>query len=209
MLDGEEERLNWKFSYAIGFHPWEDTDQEFFQSLASLLEREEQGREPPFGRALDIGTGSAIWGIELAKRGWQVTGVDFVEKALDRARARIQAVGVDMKLVNGDVTRLSEAEVGSGFRLILDTGTFHDFNTEQQQGMARSVDALATRDATVILLCWPRRIRPLIRGVGREEIESAFAGWQITDVEPSFFKLPSLLEWVLRPDEHWYRLRRA
>jgi SAM-dependent methyltransferase len=209
MLDGEEERLNWKFSYAIGFHPWEDTDQEFFQSLASLLEREEQGREPPFGRALDIGTGSAIWGIELAKRGWQVTGVDFVEKALDRARARIQAVGVDMKLVNGDVTRLSEAEVGSGFRLILDTGTFHDFNTEQQQGMARSVDALATRDATVILLCWPRRIRPLIRGVDREEIESAFAGWQITNVEPSFFKLPSVLEWVLRPDEHWYRLRRA
>jgi hypothetical protein len=71
------------------------------------------------------------------------------------------------------------------------------------------VDALAAKDATVILLCWPRRIRPLIRGVSREEIEAAFAGWQITDVEPSCFKLSSLLEWVLRPDEHWYRLRRA
>jgi hypothetical protein len=114
-----------------------------------------------------------------------------------------------MKLVQGDVTRLSAAEVGFGFRLILDTGTFHDFDTEQQQGMARSVDALATKDATVILLCWQRRIRPLIRGVSREEIEAAFAGWQITDVEPSFFKLPPLLEWVLRPEEHWYRLRRA
>jgi len=90
-----------------------------------------------------------------------------------------------------------------------DTGTFHDFDAEQQQGMARSVDALATDDATVILLCWPRRIRPLIRGVSREEIEAAFAGWKITDVEPSFFKLPRPLEWVLRPDEHWYRLRRA
>jgi hypothetical protein len=114
-----------------------------------------------------------------------------------------------MKLVQGDVTRLSEAEVGSGFRLILDTGTFHDFDTLQQQGMARGVDALATEDATVILLCWPRRFRPLIRGVSREEIEAAFAGWQITDVKPSFFKLPPPLEWVLRPDEHWYRLRRA
>ena len=87
--------------------------------------------------------------------------------------------------------------------------TFHDFDTEQQQGMACSVEALATDDATVILLCWPRRIRPLIRGVSREEIEAAFAGWKITDVEPSFFKLPRPLEWVLRPDEHWYRLRRA
>ena len=201
--------MNWKLSYAIGFHPWEDTDQEFSQSLASLLEREEQGREPPYGRALDIGTGSAIWGIELAKRGWEVTGVDVVEKALVRGRQRVQAAGVDMKLVRGDVTRLSEAQVGSGFRLILDTGTFHDFDTERQQGMARSVDALATEDAAVILLCWPRRIRPLIRGVSRKEIEAAFAGWQIADVEPSFFKLPPFLEWVLRPDEHWYRLRRA
>jgi hypothetical protein len=135
--------------------------------------------------------------------------VDFVEKALDWERERVQATGVEMKLVQGDVTRLSEAEMGSGFRLILDTGTFHDFDTEQQQGMARSVDALATKDATVILLCWPRRIRPLIRGVSREEIEAAFSGWQITDVEPSFFKLPRALEWVLRPDEHWYRLRRG
>jgi hypothetical protein len=99
--------------------------------------------------------------------------------------------------------------VGSGFRLILDTGTFHDFDIEQQHGMARSVDALATSDATVILLCWPRRIRPLIRGVNREEVEAAFAGWQITDVQPSFFRLAPPLEWVLRPDEHWYRLHRA
>lgn len=43
--------MNWRLSYAIGFRPWEDTDQEFFQSLSSLLEREEQGREPPYGRA--------------------------------------------------------------------------------------------------------------------------------------------------------------
>jgi hypothetical protein len=135
--------------------------------------------------------------------------VEFVKKALDRGRERVQAAGVEMKLVQGDVTRLSKAEVGSSFRLILDTGTFHDFDTEQQQAMARSVDALANEDATMLLLCWPRRIRPLIRGVSREETEAAFAGWQITDVEPSFFKLPPPLEWVLRPDEHWYRLRRA
>jgi len=201
--------MNWKFAYNIGFHPWEDTDQEFFQSLTALLQREEQGREPPYGQALDIGTGSAIWGIEMAKRGWQVTGVDFVDKALDRGRDRVRAAGVDMKLLQGDVTRLSEAEVGSGFRLVLDTGTFHDFDAGQQKGMARCVDALAAEDATVLLLCWPRRVRPLIRGVNREEIETAFAGWQITDIEPSFFKLPPPLDWVLRPDEHWYRLRRA
>ncbi len=53
------------------------------------------GREPPYGPALDLGCGSAVWGVPLAKRGWQVTGVDNVDKALERARERVQKAGVD------------------------------------------------------------------------------------------------------------------
>lgn len=48
---------------------------------------------------MDLGTGSAIWGIELAKRGWQVVGVDIVEKALRRAREQVLKAGVNMRLV--------------------------------------------------------------------------------------------------------------
>jgi hypothetical protein len=48
----------------------------------------------------------------------------------------------------------------------------------------------------------------LIRGADRSEVEAAFPGWDITDVEPSYFSLPKLLEMILRPDEKWYRLRR-
>ncbi len=59
----------------------------------------------------------------------------------------------------------------------------------------------------MILRCWPRWIRPLIQSVSHEEIEFSFAGWQITDVESPFFKLPTVLERVLRPDEHRNRLR--
>ena len=203
--------MNYRFAYSIGFHPWEDavTDPPFVEQITSLLAREEQDRDPPFGRALDIGTGSGIWGIELAKRGWAVTGVDLVEKALDRARARVKDAGVEMSLVQGDVTALSESDVGSGFRLILDTGTFHDFDETQRSGMARGIDRVAEADATVLLLAWPRRRRPLIHGVNRDEIEAAFDGWEITDVEPSHFRLPKPLELLLRPDEHWYRLRRV
>jgi methylase of polypeptide subunit release factors len=80
--------MNYKIAYAIGFHPWEDAEEQpsFAEKIAELFEREESGREPPYGPALDLGTGSGIWGIELAKRGWRVTGVDLVEKALRRAR---------------------------------------------------------------------------------------------------------------------------
>ena len=95
-----------------------------------MFDREERGRHPPCGRALDLGTGIGIWGIELSKGGWQVTGVDLVEKALRRAGDRVRSAGVEMKLVRGDVTALGRAGIGDGFRLILDTGTFHGLQPE-------------------------------------------------------------------------------
>ena len=67
--------------------------------------------------------------------------------------------------------------------------------------------ATVTSSISTILL--PRRRRPLIRGADRGDVEAAFAGWTVTDVEPSHFRLPRVLELLLRPDEHWYRLRRA
>ncbi len=200
--------MNWKWAYAIGFHPWEDTDPPFAAKLSELFDREENGRESPYGPALDLGTGSGIWGIQLAKRGWQVTAIDIVDKALRRARDRMQKAGVEMRLVHGDVTALRAAGIGSGFRLILDTGTFHDLNSAQRAAMGREVSAVAASDATVLLLVWPKRSRPLIRGADRGEVEAAFPGWTVTDVEPSHFRLPKILELLLKPDEHWYRLRR-
>ena len=60
----------YKFFYRLGFHPWEDLAEHppFADKLAELFDREEEGREPPYGPALDLGCGSGIWGIELAKR---------------------------------------------------------------------------------------------------------------------------------------------
>jgi len=203
--------MNYRFAYSIGFHPWEDAakDPPFKKKISEMFDREERGREPPFGPALDIGTGSGIWGVTLSKRGWQVTGIDIVEKALRRARERTQEMGVDMRFVQGDVTALEQADIGRGYRLVLDTGTFHDFNEAQRKAMGRGISAVASHDATVFLLVWPKRRRPLIRGASRSDVEEAFPDWEITHVEPSHFRLPRPMALLLRPDEHWYRLRRA
>ena len=203
--------MNYQLAYRIGFHPWEDAEGHapFIDKLSELLGEEERGRETPFGKALDLGTGSGIWAIHLAKRGWQVTGVDLVDKALQRARENLDASGVEVELVHGDVTALRESGVGSDFRLLLDTGTFHGLKDGQRDAMGREVDAVAAPDATLLLLAWPRRRRPLIRGVDVSGIEEAFSGWTVTDVGPSHFKAPKPIEVLLRPDEHWYRLRRA
>lgn len=203
--------MNYKLAYRIGFHPWEDAEDQpsFTEKITELFEREENGCEPPYGPALDLGTGSGIWGILLAKRGWQVTGVDLVDKALRRAHERVQDAGVDMRLTRGDVTAIREAGVGSDFRLVLDTGTFHGLDDAQREAMGREVSAIVADDATVLMLAWaPKRRGPLPRGASRSEIEAAFPGWKVADAGDTCFQAPKPVELLMKPDERWYRLRR-
>lgn len=203
--------MNYRLAYAIGFHPWEDLAEHppFAGKLLELVAREENGREPPYGTALDLGTGSAVWGVRLAERGWEVTGVDVVEKALHRARERVDEAGVEMRLVHGDATALREAGVGSGFQLVLDTGTFHGLTDAQREAMGREVSAVAAPDATLILDCFaPRRRGPLPRGASRADVERAFPGWEVTDVDVADTE-PDPLARLFRFDERFYRLRRG
>ncbi|HKF79545.1 MAG TPA: methyltransferase domain-containing protein [Thermoleophilaceae bacterium] len=72
-------------------------------------------------------------GGQARSPGWQVTGVDFVPKALRRARERAAEAGVELKLLEGDVTALASAGVGSGFQLLVDFGCFHDELSDAQR----------------------------------------------------------------------------
>ncbi len=200
----------YKLFYRVGFHPWEDLAEHppFAGKLRELFEREESGREPPYGPALDLGCGSAVWGVELAERGWQVTGIDLVEKSLERARGRVRETGVEMRVVRGDVTDLRGADVGADYRLVLDTGTFHGLDRDQRAAMGREVNALAADDATVILDVFAPRWRgPLPRGASQTDVQSAFPDWEIVDVEVADTD-PDPIAKRLRFDERFYRLRR-
>jgi len=202
--------MNYRLAYAIGFHPWEDLADHppFAGKLLELVAREEDRAGPPYGRALDLGTGSAVWGVWLARRGWEVTGIDIVKKALRRAGRRADEAGAQIRLVHGDVTALREAGLGSNFGLLLDTGTFHGLSDAEREAMGREVSAVAAQDATLILDCFaPRRRGPLPRGAGRADIERAFPGWAITDIEVADTE-PDALSRLMRFDERFYRLRR-
>ena len=202
--------MNYRLAYAVGFHPWEELADHppFAEKLLELVAREENGHGPPYGPVLDLGTGSGVWGVQLARRGWSVTGVDIVEKALRRARERVEEAGVEMRLVCGDVTDLRQSDVGSGFRLVVDTGTFHGLGEQEREAMAREVTAVCADDATLLLDCFaPRRRGPLPRGVSRDEVERAFRGWEITGVEVADSD-PDPIARVFKFDERFYRLRR-
>lgn len=202
--------LAYRILYAVGFTPWEQmADPAIAGQIADLFAREEEGREPPYGRALDLGCGSGIWAVALAQRGWHVTGVDFVPKALRRARERAGQAGVEVQLVEGDVTKLAAAGVGSEFQLLLDFGCFHDELTDEQRNEeAREATTAAAPGATLLMMAWtPGRRGPLPRGASREDIEAAFPEWTLID-DQALDLPPGAPGYVKRADPRFYRLRR-
>jgi len=198
----------YKLLYGVGFTPWEQMAElpPITEQISGMFDRAEAGREPPFGRALDLGCGSAIWAVELASRGWQVTGVDFVPKALRRATERAAEADVDLQLIEGDVTALADAGVGSGFQLLIDFGCFHDeLNDAQRSDEARGASAAAGPGATLLLMAWkPGRRGPLPRGASREDVASAFSAWRIVDEEP--MEVSQAPRYVRKADPRFYRL---
>src|SRR5438477_490689 len=112
--------LLFKLMYRLGFTPWDE--HPLATSLRNLVEGDDA---LPTGTALDIGCGTGDSSIYLAQHGWRVTGVDFVPKALDKARAKATAKQVAVDFVHADATRLSSEGVGKDFTLIVDDGEGH------------------------------------------------------------------------------------
>ena len=68
---------------------------------SKLLIEATQGRKP--GTALDLGTGQGRNAIYLAGEGWDVTGVDISDVAVEQAKKNAAARGVKMQVVEADL----------------------------------------------------------------------------------------------------------
>lgn len=58
-------------AYWLGFAPWERAAVRTpaVRHISALFEREEVGRRPPYGRALDLGCARGHWSVVLARGG--------------------------------------------------------------------------------------------------------------------------------------------
>jgi hypothetical protein len=117
---------------------------------------------------------------------------------------------VELRLIEGDVTKLGSTGVGSGFPFLMDFGLFHDELTDDQRAaMGREVSAVAAPGATLLMLAWaPGRRGPLPRGASRSDIEAAYPAWKVVDevgLNPSG---APLYRFVKKAEPRFYWLRR-
>jgi SAM-dependent methyltransferase len=107
-------RLTFNLFY-LGNPPWDSGISP--PELMDFLDKHEPGR------AIDLGCGTGTNVITLAQRGWQVTGVDFVGRAIKQARRKARDAGIQANLQVGDVTNLDN--IHGPFDFALDLGCFH------------------------------------------------------------------------------------
>jgi SAM-dependent methyltransferase len=196
---------NYARMYRFGITPWERYRTAAAASITTLLDGEETERSRPLGRALDLGCGRGQYTLELARRGWQAVGIDYVPAAIEAAAAKGRGTG-GLSYVVGDVTRLPSAHLGT-FDFFLDIGCFQGLDPGQRRSQGEGVSALANPGATLLLLSFgPSRWRRLVGGASQQEAETAFAGWDMLAVQPAD---TAGLGWPMnKTAPRWYRLRR-
>jgi SAM-dependent methyltransferase len=91
----------------------------------------------PGARALDIPCGEGRHGIELASRGYRVTGVDLSSRAISTARQRATLRGVDIELVQADMR--SYAVAGAFDAALCFFGSFGYFSDQDNLLFAKNV----------------------------------------------------------------------
>ena len=159
--------------YRLGFTPWDG--HPLSPTLQGLVEGEDALIA---GTALDIGCGTGDNAIYLAKHGWQVTGVDYVDKPLAVARKKAASADVSVDFVKADATQLSSAGVGSEFGLIVDNGCLHGMNDDDRDAYAREVTALAAPNCRLVIIAFVPGKSFGVPGISPEDVARRFAdGW--------------------------------
>lgn len=115
-------------------------------------------------RILDIGCGTGRHSIELARRGYDVTGLDLSADMLARAGAKAREAGVRVRFVRSDARRLG---VGGGFgcALLLCEGAFPLMETDEMNFEILRQAAAALRPGGRLILTTLNALFPLFHSV--------------------------------------------
>ena len=109
----------WDQRYAEG-RQWSREPNRFFEAAVTGLQRSP-------GRAIDLACGEGRNALWLATLGWDVTGVDFNETELGRAREAAARAGVKLTLLGQDMRDMEfAAEFDLAVNLFSSIGYFTD-----------------------------------------------------------------------------------
>jgi SAM-dependent methyltransferase len=99
------------------------------------------------GNFLDLGTGPGTQAIELAKKGFRVTGSDISRSAIEKAR-------LSTKNVNFEIDDILNSKFESeSFDYILDRGCFHVLSIDDRETYLNQIKRILKKNGIIFLKC--------------------------------------------------------
>jgi ubiquinone/menaquinone biosynthesis C-methylase UbiE len=143
---------------------------------------------------LDAGCGSGNTAIHFAARGLEVTGIDFVEEALRRAREKASERGVAVTFLQKDAMTLASWD--ARFASVIDSGLFHIYHGEQRRTYVAGLAHVTQPGGRLYLFAFSDEEQRPERGTSEAELRALFAdSWQVESIErargelnPSFIR---------------------
>lgn len=114
----------WEKIYEENRTPWDAREQDPY--VVTLVEK---GIVRPC-KTIDLGCGTGNEAIYLTKRGFQVTGIDISEFAIQEAKRRAAEAGVECEFIASDVLDISLEEK---YDFAVDRACFHFLDPEDHE----------------------------------------------------------------------------
>jgi cyclopropane fatty-acyl-phospholipid synthase-like methyltransferase len=138
------------------------------------------------GSVLDAGCGTGDTALFFAGRGNQVTGIDFIEEAIRRAKQKAAERRLPVTFLVKDALTLQDWS--ERFVNVIDCGLFHSLSDEDRRRYVEGLAMVLTPGGRLFLLCVsdeePGTHGP--RRVSTKELHDAFAQrWVIESIEPT------------------------
>jgi SAM-dependent methyltransferase len=139
---------------------------------------------------LDAGCGTGEVALFFAARGHRVTGIDFVEEAIRRARVKAAERDLSAEFLVKDALTLGDWV--ERFATVIDSGLFHVFSDDGRRRYVAGLSVVLAPGGRLFLSCFSDE-EPGIEGprrVSRRELYDAFAdGWEVESIQASRFEV--------------------
>jgi 2-polyprenyl-3-methyl-5-hydroxy-6-metoxy-1,4-benzoquinol methylase len=142
------------------------------------------------GSVLDAGCGTGDIALFLAGRGCTVTGIDYLEEPIRRAKRKAADRGIAATFLVQDATSLTTWN--ERFDNAVDSGLFHVFSDDDRKKYVAGLANIVKPGGRLFLMCFSTN-EPGTQGprrISEQELRDAFAqGWQVESIEPSRFEV--------------------
>lgn len=139
---------------------------------------------------LDAGCGSGENALAFSARGHRVTGIDYLEEPIRRARAKAVERGLSADFIVKDAMMLHDWD--ERFASVIDSGLFHVFSDDDRRRYVEGLSAVLAPGGRLFLMCFSDEEPPGEgpRRVSRRELDVAFAtGWEIESIRQCRFEV--------------------